>query len=219
MNRTSRRGLTLPELIIGTMMLGMIGTALAGFTTAIAAGWRNSERQFKIENASSRSADQLESQLSAMLYVAQNKSWSSDSPSSYVFYWAQDGGLVATDKKAQLGEMSLIEYDPADKAIWLYKPKSTLNSSQRTTLSASSWGNPTSPAIVTYFKGLDSIEKVPLVGGTDSGIEVDSGNFTHFTPTGAKSMTSYTMTLTNENAQDSSAGTIPMRVKKKPSNF
>lgn len=218
-SRTTRRGMTLPELVIGTMMLGIIGTALASFTMAMAAGWENSDRRFKVENAAKRSADVLEATLSNMLYVAQNKTWSSASPSSYVFYWAQDGGLVATDKKAQLGEMALIEFDSANKTIWIYKAKTSLNAGQTTTLSADNWGDPTAPAIVTYFKGLDSVEKTPLVGGTSSGIDIESANFSYVTPAGSKSMTAYSMRLTSGNAQDSSAGTIPMRARKKPTNF
>jgi hypothetical protein len=218
--RTRRHGMTLPELIIGTLMIGMIGTALASFTTAMAAGWENSNRQFKIESTSKRSAEALETVLSNMLYVAQNKVWSSSSSNSYVFYWSQDGGLVATNAKAELGEMALIEYEPADKTIWQYKPKSTLNATQHTILSNSSWGDPTSAERVSYFKSLDCVERTPLVGGgTQGGIEVESANFSHFTPTGSRSMTAYSMNVVEGNAADTSAGTVPMRAKKKPSNF
>ncbi len=212
--------MTLPELIIGTAMLGMIGTALASFTTAMSAGWRNSEQQFKIENASKRSGEELETTLSNMLYVAQGKSSSSTSADSSVFYWNQDGGLVAADKKAQLGEMALMEYDSAQKTIWLYKAKTTgLSNPQKTTLSSDNWGDPTLPAIVTYFKSLDSVERTPLIGGADSGIDVASASFNYFMPTGSKAITSYTLKLVSGTAESSSSGSIPMRAGRKPSNF
>jgi hypothetical protein len=216
MIQTKRHGMTLPELIIGSVMIAMLGTALASFTTAMAAGWKNSDQQFKIENASKRSGDALESTLSNMLYVAQYKSATTASPGSYVFYWNQDNGA---DKKAQLGEMALVEYATDEKAVWLYKPKSTLTLSQQTTLNNENWGDPTSAAIVTYFKGLDSIERTPVVGGAASGIDVSKANFNYFAPTGSKPMTSYNMTLVNSGAEDTSSGTIPLRASKKPTNF
>lgn len=219
-NRMHRRGLTLPELIIGSTMLAMIGTALTSFTLAMSAGWANSDKQFKVENASKRTGDQLDATLSGMLYVAQNKTPTNQSPSSYVFYWNKDGASVAADQKAQLGEMALLEFDPATKSVRLFTPKTSgLNATQTATLNADSWGDPTSAAIVTYFKGLDSVEMTPIIGGASSGIDVDSATFTHFTPVGSKPMTSYTLQLANGTASDSSSGTVPMRGGRKPTNF
>lgn len=219
-NRTRRRGLTLPELIIGSAMLAMIGTALTSFTLAMSAGWANSDRQFKVENASKRTGDQLESALSGMLYVAQNKTPTTQSPSSYVFYWAKDGVNVAADQKAQLGEMALLEFDPATKSIRLFAPRTSgLNGTQTATLNADAWGDPTLPAIVTYFKSLDSVEMTPIVGGAASGVDVESATFTHFTPVGSKPMTSYLLNLANGTASDSNSGTVPMRGGRKPTNF
>lgn len=220
MNRTRKHALTLPELIIGTAMLAIIGAALASFTTAMAAGWTNSDSQFKIENATKRTSDALESTLAGMRYVAQSKASTSSSPGSYVFYWSKDGVSASADRKAQLGEMALMEYVPADKTVWVYKPKTTgLTASQKATLQSDTWGDQTSAEILTYFKGLDSIEKVPLVGGATSGIDVNSANFNYFTPTGSKSMTSYQLELKKGTATKSSSGSVPMRAGQKPTNF
>lgn len=219
MNRIHRHGLTLPELILGTAMLAIIGAALASFTTAMAAGWTNSDKQFKIENASKRSADSLETALADVLYVAQSQSTTTAVQGSFMFYWSQDGGLVATDRKAQLGEMNLIEYSPADKTVYIYKPKSTLTSSQQATLMSDNWGDPTSSAIVSYFKNLESIEKTPLVGGSDSGINVTEAMWKNFTPIGGRPMTTFTLRLSNGGAEDTSAGTVPSRAARKPTNF
>lgn len=219
-HRTKRRGLTLPELIIGTAMLGMIGTALTSFTLAMSAGWANSDKQFKIENASKRTGDQLESTLSGMLYVAQVKQSSEGSPNTHVFFWSKDNLPTKADQKAQLGEMSLVEYDATEKSVRLYKPKAAgLTAAQTTTLLNANWGDPTAPAIVDYFKSLDSVEVTPLIGGAGSDIAVEGATFKHFTPVGSKPMTTYSMRLRNGNAEDARSGTVPMRAGRKPQNF
>lgn len=208
------------ELIIGSAMVSMIGLATASFTVAVAAGWTQSEQQFNAENASKRSGDQIEQVLEHMRYVAQSKSSTSSSPGSYVFYWSKDGVLTSADRKAQLGEMALIEYDAVGKTISIYQPKSTgLTAAQLTTLSADSWGDPTNPAIVTYFKSLDSVESKPIVGGTGSTIDVAAASFDCFTPVGAKPMTAYELNVTDGNAQGRAYGSVPQRAAVKPTNF
>lgn len=219
MHRKYRHGLTLPELIIGTAMIAMIGAALASFTTAMAAGWTNSESKFKVENASKRAGEALETELANILYVAQSQPSQFHSQGPYLFYWAQDGGLVASDQKAQLAEMALIEYNATDKAVYIYKPKTSLTPSQRTTLASDNWGDPTSTAIISYFKSLDCVEVKPLVGGANSGIEVTSATWRNFTPTGAKSMTSYSLSLSNAGFEDRASGTVPSKAGRKPTNF
>lgn len=223
MNRTHRilrRGLTLPELLIGTAMLGMIGTALTTFTLAMSAGWADSEQQFKLENASKRTGDQVESTLAGMLYVAQVKEPTVGSENAYLFFWNKDSLPVKADDEAQLGEMGLIEYDPASKAVRLFKPRTTgLTPAQTTTLAQQNWGDPTSPAIIDYFKALDSVEMTPVVGGENSDISVESVQVKHFTPLGAKPMTAYSMRISNGSAEETRSGTVPMRAGRKPKNF
>ena len=116
--------------------------------------------------------------------------------------------------------MALIQYDSVGKALKIYAARSSgLNVAQTATLSAETWGDPTSPAIITYFKSLDSVESTAIVGGTACSTDVLSANFRYFTPTGGKPMAAYQLDIQNGSSQGSTFGSIAIRAGRKPVNF
>ena len=150
----ARRGLTFVELTIGMAITAVLMLALATFASAVSRGWQNSQDQFKARSVTHQSVAALRDVLSEMLCVVQSKAGDAAGGSAYMFCWDTDNWNGAADLQAQFGEMSLIEYDPTTKTIWLYKPKdvSQMTAAEKTTAGDSTWGDYSSTSIVSYYK-------------------------------------------------------------------
>ena len=154
--RVRRPGFTLVELMLGLLVTGMIAGVAAGFALATAASWqagRDEQRlQLTAQNALARIEPILQGAAWITLAVNGSAVTTADASASddsvpptagtdaatppgpeattraALFFWAGDGLIGAPDDRAQLGEMALIEFDPATGALVLYtaKPEQSL---------------------------------------------------------------------------------------------
>ena len=220
--RARRRGLTLAELILGMAMLGIVMMAAAGLIAAVAAGWKSGDAVARTANVAERAGQRVEDALAAALYVLQVKAPATAGANSYVFFWKTDGITGLADGKAQFGEMALIEFDPATKAILLYEPMagSAMTSAQFATASNSDWGDPTSPDVVTFFKQQTFVQAATtLIGGQSGASEVSAATFTSFATPGAKPLVSYSLTMAQGGLPVARQGTVTLRAGQKPRNI
>jgi type II secretory pathway pseudopilin PulG len=217
-----RRGLTMVELIIGTVILGMIGLAVASFTVATSTGWRNSEETYRVANLGTRSSQQVQDRLSKALAIVRPAPATQPTSSSYVFFWSNDAYGTASDGKAQFGEMALLEYDAAAQAVYLYEPKSPsgLSASDQALLASDNWGDPAQmPTIVSYFKSSSVVKPArAIVGGVTGSPGVSSAAFAAFKPTGGKPLAMYDIVIGSGDAAAHSYGSIALRAAKTPQN-
>lgn len=200
--------------------------ALATFATAASSGWKHSDDEFKTRNADSRSVAQMQDALSKMLCVVQVNPGDTAGGAAYLFCWQKDSFGGSADKKAQFGEMALIEYEPSTKAVWLYQVKnvSAMTASELTAAGSESWGDYTSPAIVTYFKTSSIVApRTPLVGGffgsSNGGIQVVAAQFARFTATNGKPLASYRLLLGDSIASVAAYGNVALRAAQTPANL
>lgn len=203
-------------------MLGIIALAVASFTLAVAAGWRNDDGAFRLANLSARAGGRVQDAIARMLYVAQAQPATARGTRSYLFFWARDAITGLADGKAQLGEMALLEYDPTSNGIWLYEPiaSGAMTGGQLATASDSDWGDPTSPAIVTYFKGLDFVGvRQTVIGGQSGASAVTAASFTFVATPGLKPIATYSIQLRQGTAVTTSEGSIVLHTAQAPRNF
>ena len=226
MNKRAKRGLVYAEVIIGIAITGILMLALAAFTTAVSTGWKHIAQEFKARNADVRSAGQMQDALRNMLCIVQAKIGDSSGANAYFFCWQTDSYGGTADGKAQFGEMALIEYEPATKAIWIYTVKdvSTMTAAEKISASSESWGDYTSPSIVTYFKSNSIVgPRKPLVGGYsttgDSGVSVAGARFGVFSPNNGKPIASYVLMIGDTISSAPAFGSVSLRSALKPSNL
>lgn len=222
--RHPRRGLTMVELLIGLVVMGVMMLALSSFVSAVAQSWKNSSEELKTVNAATVAKAQMQDVLGSMLYVVQNKQGGAAGEASYVFYWKHDA-LVADDGLAQFGEMALLEFDPATMGVKLYeaKPVGQMNATELTLAESTDWGDPTSEAIISYFKS-SSVVATPItvVGRATadaSGVDVEAAKLEYFAPAGVKPITNFDLSLSDDGATSRSYGSVAMRSARTPTNL
>ena len=216
----ARRALTLAELIVALAMFGVIAMAVSSFALAVAAGWRNGDDAFRLANLANRSGNRVQDVIGKMRYVAQAMPATTAGTRSHLFYWA--GDATVADGKAQLGEMALLEYDPATRAIWLYEPIATakMTAGQLATASGSDWGDPASASIVAFFKSLDLVgPRTIVIGGQNGASAVTAASFTFAAAGNAKPIVTYSLQLAQNAAVTASEGSIVLHAALVPRNF
>lgn len=198
--------------------------ALATFSNAVSRGWQNSQDQYKARSVSHQSVAQLRDALSDMLCVVQTKVGDTTGGSAYLFCWDDDDWGGAADRKAQFGEMALIEYDPVTKAIWLYQTKdaSAMTAAEKTTAGDEDWGDYSATSIVTYFKSSSMVKpRTPLVGGAtgDGGASVTSAMFGYFAATNGKPVATYQLSLATAGTGEAASDNVALRAAQTPTNL
>ena len=173
--RRPRHAFTFPELMIGLVVTSLVLTALAAVTTAVAQGWNAADGTQAVQLQSAQVYARTRAALAGAKYVAQVHAGSPDgsaSPAGGVFYWAYDGWGGAADGGPQVGEMALIEHDPATQTLWLYQPipVASMTASQvvraATSLASTDLADPAWPA---NFKALDFVGPPTALGRYVSG--------------------------------------------------
>lgn len=219
----ARHGLTFVELTIGMSITAVLMLALATFATAVSTGWKYSETQYMVRSVGNQSVAQLRGTLSDVLCVLQAKTGDSSGAAAYLFCWRSDTWGGAADLKAQFGEMSLVEYDPSTRTIWLYEPKDSadMTASEKTTAADANWGDSSSEAIITYFKSSSMLKsRRPLVGGASAsgGAQVTSAQFGYYAATNGKPVAIYQLSIVTDGALSYANDNVPMRAAQTPSN-
>lgn len=217
----SRPGLTLAELICATAMLGIVLMAASALIAAVAAGWKNTESAYKVANVSDRAGSRLEEQLVAALSVLQVKPPATAGGATHLFYWKSDGITGTEDGKAQFGEMALIEYDPASRAVRLYEPlaAAAMTAQQLSLAQGSDWGDPAAAEVVAYYKTMSFLAApVTLIGGQAGASEVTAATFTSYAVVGAKPAVGYSIALMQNGLAAARQGSITLRAGRKPRN-
>jgi len=123
MNRvvtTPHRGLTLVELCIGMAVMSMIGVALVGFSLSISTQWRSGDGQRQLSVSTEQARRVLASAVQSSRAVCSISSTGNPS----VLLWQNDN--VTADNTIQLGELMLIEFDPATQSVYAYTPDSSM---------------------------------------------------------------------------------------------
>jgi hypothetical protein len=204
---------------------GVLGLALSTFAVAVSTGWKHSDDEFKMRSANMRGINQIQNALSGMLCVVQAKVGDASGGSAYFFCWQKDTYGGSADRKAQFGEMALVEYEPATKTVWLYEVKTTpMTSAERTEAASESWGDYSSPAVVTYFKSSSIVApRKPLVGGygttAEAGIQVLSAQFGVFAANNGKPIASYRLMIGNAISASPASGNVALRAAQTPKNL
>jgi len=212
------RGVTLVELMLSLGITGMVFTALAMFTTAVASGWKQNSKHFADATVSKRVSAKLEAAVVPSLWVLAARN-DLDDGSSIVFLWRNDS-VGAADLKVQLGELALVEFDANNKTLWIYEVN---------TLTASSDPNATLPVgtsdlnqddLVNFFKSQNFVlERRPLAGGSTQGQawQVNDAQFSAFAPQGGKPICVYTLSMSeSESALKETSGSIVLRTPQQP---
>lgn len=218
-----RRGLTFVELTIGMAITAVLMLALATFASAVSVGWKHSEAQFKVRSVAHQSSARLDDALSDMLCVVQALPGDTSGGNAYLFCWHTDTWAGAGDRKAQYGELSLIEYDPATKTIWLYETKdaASLTAAQQTTAAGTNWPTFTASTLVSSWKSSGIVKpRVPLVGGASAqgGTEVTKAQFGYYSAANGKPIASYQLVFGVDGAVGASNDNVPLRAAQTPTN-
>lgn len=225
-SRRHSRGLTYVELTIGMAITAVLMLALSTFAVAISAGWKHSDDEFKARSANTRSVSQIHDALRNMLCIVQANVGDADGGAAYLFCWQNDTNGGAADNRAQFGEMALVEFDPATKTVWLYEAKDTsaMTTAEKNSAASDSWGDYTSPAIVTYFKSSSFLAaRKPLIGGYSTsggkGVAVLSAQFGSFAANNGKPIASYRVTIGDADSSSAAYGNVALRAALKPTNL
>jgi hypothetical protein len=122
--RNRPAGFTLVELIMGIVLTTLVMSALSAVCLAVATGWRDAE----LTRSSWISGHGASSQLQRNLrdarylgYVTPGDLTADPAVPASIVYWRADDFGGAPDGKIQIGEMGLIEFDPATASIYCYR--------------------------------------------------------------------------------------------------
>ncbi|HQY88172.1 MAG TPA: prepilin-type N-terminal cleavage/methylation domain-containing protein [Tepidisphaeraceae bacterium] len=223
LNRTSARGLTLIELVMGISIMAIVLTALGAFTAAAGKGWQNST-QTQGENAvMQRVAKQFERVAGEVLYVVQTQNTdSARKTNGYLFCWNDDSITGAANGVAEIGEMMLVEYVPSKNTIWLYRRKAALSAAELLLAQNAQW-DPASTSSVSDFKKLAFVDTpIALIGNgkaSGNGVKVTGASFKFYAPTNALPTISFTAELISNDSSFRSASSLTLRTGRKPSNM
>jgi Tfp pilus assembly protein PilW len=135
--RSQLRGFTFVELVLGMAVTAMVMVALSAACLAVGEAWRESDyaRSAATKGSATTSALRLALRDARYVgYVVTGDLAASSATTASVLYWRADDFDGAANDKVELGEMALIEFDPATKSIVKYEAKdsSAMTSSQRT---------------------------------------------------------------------------------------
>lgn len=178
-HRARRRGLTLVELSIGMVITAMVMGALGGMWFAVADAWRQSSSS---QNAGA-TATQATARLDALLRDVRHVGvWTAGSingsaAGASVLVWRGDAwarnenGTAKTtlpDWIPQLGELLLIEHDPAAGKVYYYEPipLASMTGTQPTRASKDvTWAELNSATLAASFKASDLVKRKVLTEG------------------------------------------------------
>ena len=170
--------MTLVELSIGVAITALVIAALSALWFAVAETWRKSSSSQGQTLRTAQVVTRLEAAFRQARYVCQwtpgSLSDTSVSPAS-CFVWrsdfwnaagnvnnANDFKTLVSDGLAQVGELALIEYDPAAKRVYIYQPKDpTLMSSGERAAAGTvwAWTDLSKSSNLSTFKSLSYVQK------------------------------------------------------------
>jgi hypothetical protein len=218
-----RRGMTLPELLVGTTVTVLVVGAASTLISAVGSGWTHSQRDAAVEKAGSRSGATFQKLLSNSLAVMRAENGGTTAP-SYLFYWKYDGLNGTPDGKAQAGEMAMIEYNPANKTVWLLDPPALagMTADQQTIARNETWSDLRSAAAAAAFRDSGLAVPVPMIGPGNAPDEksttIEEIRFGSFIPTGGNPIAAYKMTLDRDGVIQNAAGSVVIRSPALPTN-
>jgi prepilin-type N-terminal cleavage/methylation domain-containing protein len=220
---TGRRGMTLPELLIGVSISGLVVASMSSFLMAVSQGWQEAERRAAAERTSRRSGLTFQDALGNALGVVSVHNGGSSGP-SHMLYWKYDGLTGVPDGKVQAGELGLIEFTPATKTVWVYEPPAyeVMTTGQRAMATQSTWADLRVPEAAQTFKDLGLATPQPLVGtgsADSTGTIVNAARFASFIPAGGRPVAAYEMQLEQGGTLDTSAGSVRIRSPQVPDNL
>jgi hypothetical protein len=209
--------MTLVELSIGLVITALVIGALSALWFAVAETWKKSSSSQGTTLRTAQVVTRLEATFRQARYLCQwtpgSLSDTSVAPAS-CFIWrsdfwnaagnvnnANDFKTQVSDGLAQVGELALIEYDPAAKRVYLYQPKdpALMSVGERTAAGTVwAWSDLSKSSNLTTFKSLSYVQKKVFseyVGGVEFNVPT--------TPSLGRPMVEFTLKLT-----DSGAGTI-----------
>jgi len=157
----ARRGFLLAELLIGLVIIAMVMFGAAAILNAVALGWNDQDVTRSTQVQANQTYIRVQNALQGAKYVGYASASSSQSGS--IFFWQNDnlGGVEAGDP--YIGEMALIQYDPATTTLWLY----TVPSSQLSNAAVQAAWTLTeinSSANASWFAAQSFVEKQALGG-------------------------------------------------------
>jgi hypothetical protein len=109
--------------MIGLVVLAMIAGAIAGLTTAVAAGWRATEYSQSMQISTRQSATQLYRQLRSARYVSYIASDSGGTGAAMMLW--RGNSAQPNNTSMRLCDIVLIEHDGPNKTLMLYQVPST----------------------------------------------------------------------------------------------
>lgn len=123
------RGFTLVELSIGLVFTALLAVVVGGFTAATFSTWRESgdEQALRLsaEATMTRIAPALRSAPQVAAAFVRAGSSVNRVHLAGIYFWANDGAQGLSDRRPQVGEMGLIEFDDSTGTLWLYTAKPT----------------------------------------------------------------------------------------------
>jgi type II secretory pathway component PulJ len=174
------RGFLLVELVIGLVIVALVMLGAAAIMGAVAQGWNDQDVTRSTQMQANQTYLRVQNALEGAEYVGYVTPSTSQSGSVLlrqngilvgvdpgnpcsIFFWQNDnlGGVEAGDP--YVGEMALLQYDPATTTLWLYQvPSSQLSNSQaQQPLTLAEISESTE---ATWFTQLSIVEKQALGG-------------------------------------------------------
>ncbi|MCC6422665.1 MAG: prepilin-type N-terminal cleavage/methylation domain-containing protein [Phycisphaerales bacterium] len=204
--RSSHRGLTLPELMIGLCIMAIVMGALGAFSSALATGWRQSE----LIQDDSMNASQVTLRLQSMLRNARlygllvpgRTPDDSDPPAMLAFWMSDDDG----DSQMKLSEVGLLEHNPSDQTLLFYRvvwPDSYSAAQKASFDQHVSYANLNDNTFAATFKALPYVSSVVLARGV-AGFRIAKQGV-------ALPAVSYVLTFDREGRREVLAGSATIR--------
>jgi hypothetical protein len=160
--------MTLVELSVGIVITTLVIGALGALWYAVAETWRKSSSSQNVSLTGNQAAARLEAALRQSKYICQWKAGSIDgltTPVASAFLWKGDDWNGSPDGQVQVGELALIEHDPAAQRIYLYqaKPYGSMTLDQQIRAgTVFNWSTLSSSSTPSDFKNLDYVQRTVL---------------------------------------------------------
>jgi hypothetical protein len=163
----NRLGMTLVELMIGLVITILVVGASGALWYAVARAWGHSSGSQATALTGAHAVGRIERTMRESKYLIQFRPGSlgkevSASSAAQLLFWQRDDWNSAADSTAQLGELAVLEHDPAEKRLYLYEclPQSQMTLDQQTRAGkVASWSELTSPSTPGIFKTYDFVRK------------------------------------------------------------